>query len=263
MKRILLVGKLNDVVKDIDKALSAHFQIQLCDLKSDTLDGMIKVIEPSLVIISLVGVYDYDSWIFELMSSKHSDIPVITVGTEHERMGFRSFYGSSQFEHLLRPVDNAAILMAVCKKLQLELTFKNGKLTVKDHAARKIVLIVDDDAVTLRILRGMLMEDFEVCVATSGIQALASIGKKRPDLVLLDYEMPVCDGKQTLEMIRNDREYRDIPVIFLTGISDKAHIEAVLKLRPQGYILKPAARDELIRTIRKHVGLTSSNTQKT
>ena len=64
---------------------------------------------------------------------------------------------------------------------------------------------------------------------------MTAIGKKRPDLILLDYEMPVCDGRQTLEMIRADEELKDIPVIFLTGVNDREHIESVLSLKPAGY----------------------------
>ncbi|MCR5279715.1 MAG: response regulator [Lachnospiraceae bacterium] len=249
MKRILLLGKLNEVVKDIDNALAEFFHVQLCELKSDTLEGMLKVIEPELVIISLVGAHDYDEWIYSVLANRYGTVPVITVGTESEQKGFLRFYRSAQFEHLIRPVDNEDILKAVCRRLRLHLYVKGGKYVVSEMANKKNVLIVDDNAVTLRTLREMLMDDFEVSVATSGTQALTTIGKKRPDLILLDYEMPVCDGKQTLEMIRSDHEYKDIPVIFLTGISDKAHIEAVVKLKPQGYLLKPPSRDELIKTI--------------
>ena len=97
----------------------------------------------------------------------------------------------------------------------------------------------------------MLEEDYEVAVAISGAQAMTSIGKKRPDLILLDYEMPVCDGKMTLEMIRADEDMKDIPVIFLTAVNDKANIEAVLKLKPAGYFLKPVVKDRLFAEIEK------------
>ncbi|MCR5683797.1 MAG: response regulator [Lachnospiraceae bacterium] len=253
MKRILMFGKLNEVVKDIDNALSPHFHIQLCDLRSETVEGMLKVIEPELVIISLVGAQDYDKGIFSLLSMDYRYIPVITIGNELERKAFLKYYESRQFENLIRPVDNKEILTAVCRKLGLHLTEKNGQFVVSEMSLRKNVLIVDDNPVTLREIREMLIGTFDVTAATSGIQAMTAIGKKRPDLVLLDYEMPVCDGKQTLEMIRADEELKDIPVIFLTGISDRTHISAVLKLKPQGYLLKPASRDELIAAIQDKI----------
>ena len=65
--------------------------------------------------------------------------------------------------------------------------------------------------------------------------------------------MPVCDGRQTLEMIRADEELKDIPVVFLTGITTKSHVEAVIRLNPQGYLVKPVSREKLLSTIGKHI----------
>ena len=70
-------------------------------------------------------------------------------------------------------------------------------------------------------------------------------------MILLDYEMPVCDGKMTLEMIRADEDLTSIPVVFLTAVNDRANIEAVLKLKPAGYFLKPPVKDRLLLEIDK------------
>ncbi len=75
-------------------------------------------------------------------------------------------------------------------------------------------------------------------MAHSGLAAIRTIVLNRPDLILLDYEMPVCDGKQVLEMIRSDKDIADIPVIFLTGKVDKQSIKNVLALKPAGYLSK-------------------------
>ena len=60
----------------------------------------------------------------------------------------------------------------------------------------------------------------------------------------------ISDGKQTFEMIRADDEIKDIPVVFLTGVNDKAHITEVLKLIPAGYMLKPYEPEKLLSTIK-------------
>ena len=91
-------------------------------------------------------------------------------------------------------------------------------------------------------------------MATSGVKAISLICKKLPDIIFLDYDMPMCDGKMTLEMIRDVEEAKDIPVVFLTGVSDKAHIEAVLALKPAGYMLKPANADKIFDTIERILG---------
>ena len=121
----------------------------------------------------------------------------------------------------------------------------------KESSGKKRILVVDDNGSTLRTMKAMLEGEYEVAIAISGAQAMTSIGKKRPDLILLDYEMPVCDGRMTLEMIRADDDMKDIPVVFLTAVNDRANIEAVIKLKPAGYFLKPAVKDKLIAEIEK------------
>ena len=71
----------------------------------------------------------------------------------------------------------------------------------------------------------------------------------RPDLVLLDYEMPVCDGRQVLEMFRAEEELADIPVIFLTGRNDMESVRKVLSLKPAGYLFKATNPDEIRKNI--------------
>ena len=123
-----------------------------------------------------------------------------------------------------------------------------------ENDEKKKLLIVDDDGTTLRVLKGMLEHEYDVTIVNSGMNAIKAIGKKRPDLILLDYEMPVCDGRQTLEMLRADEESKHIPVVFLTGVNDREHIEAVLSLRPAGYLLKPPDKKMIVDTIRKAIG---------
>ena len=248
MNTIVMIGKMNELMKNISVFLRQYFSIQLCSENSKNAIGMVKVVEPELILISLVGFYENDKELFEKLESNYPDTPVITIGTESESNIFRKFYESDQFENLVRPLDNAAVLDAVCKRLGLnkEQLVKNA--VIKEDK-RKKVLVVDDNATTLRSIKGMLDEKYNVMLANSGMKAMTSIGKNRPDVILLDYEMPVCDGRQTLEMIRADEERSDIPVIFLTGVNDRAHIEAVLKLRPAGYMLKPAVPEKLIKAI--------------
>ena len=71
----------------------------------------------------------------------------------------------------------------------------------------------------------LLGRDYEVLTAGSGTSAIRSITLTRPDLVLLDYEMPVCNGSQVLEMIRSDQDFTDIPVIFLTNKVDRTSVK--------------------------------------
>ena len=100
-------------------------------------------------------------------------------------------------------------------------------------------MVVDDNAMVLRNIKGVLDEVYSVAVAPSGVHAFISIGKKKPDLILLDYEMPEMNGKQVLEKIQEDEELQDIPVVFLTSMDSKEIVMSLLALNPAGYLLKP------------------------
>lgn len=255
MRKILLIGKLNSVMKETNAFLSQFFHVQLCSENASVLKGMVKIVNPDLILISLIGAYDIDTSMFFMISDQYSQIPVLTIGTKEESSNFFKYYEDGQFENLIRPVENTLIMDAVCRRLGMD------RADVERDAAeererkmisnKKRVLVVDDNGTTLRTMKAMLEDYYEVSIAISGAQAMTSIGKKRPDLILLDYEMPVCDGRMTLEMIRADGEMKDIPVIFLTAVNDRANIEAVLKLKPAGYFLKPAVKDKLIAEIEK------------
>ena len=252
MKHILLTGKLNGALKDLNTFLAQYFQVQLCSENANILRGMLKIVKPDLVLISLIGAYDFDTSIFFELSQNYEELPVITIGTKEECESFVKYYEQEQFLNLVRPVENTEILDAICKRLKMDteiLEKDDGQEEVK--STRKQVLVVDDNAATLRTIKKMLDEIYDISVAISGMQAMTSIGKKRPDLILLDYEMPGCDGKMTLEMIRADEDLKDIPVIFLTGVNDREHIESVLRLHPAGYFLKPANKEKLIAAIDK------------
>ena len=61
--------------------------------------------------------------------------------------------------------------------------------------------------------------------------------------------MPVMDGKETLEELRKDEALKDVPVVFLTSVADRESIAAVLKLQPEGYLLKPIDQARMLETI--------------
>ncbi len=253
MKKILLIGKLNTVVNETNRFLSQYFHVQLCSENAEVLEGMLKIVNPDLVFISLIGAYDVDTSIFFLLSDKYAHIPVLTIGTKEESERFFKYYQEEQFENLIRPVENTDIMEAVCRRLGLEedMVEREAKAESKSHDEKKRILVVDDNGTALRTIKAMLEDTYEIALAISGAQAMTSIGKKRPDLILLDYEMPVCDGRMTLEMIRADEELTSIPVVFLTAINDRENIEAVLKLKPAGYLLKPPVKEKLLSEIEK------------
>lgn len=124
---------------------------------------------------------------------------------------------------------------------------QNAMAAVKDYLVRegeeqkkrrpKILVVDDSEFMRCRIIK-LLADSYELVEANSSIAAIRSIMLNRPDLVLLDYAMPICDGRQALEMIRSEKDIADVPVMFLTGRGDAESVRKVMSLKPEGYLLK-------------------------
>lgn len=140
-----------------------------------------------------------------------------------------------------RPVDNeqlASVVSSTLKKAQ-------------DPPEKRRILIVDDDPVYAGTVRGWIKDFYKVDVVTAGMKAITFLIRNPVDLILLDYEMPVVDGPQVLQMLRQEEDTRDIPVVFLTGVSSKEGVQRVMALKPDGYILKTTTRDDLLAYLEK------------
>ncbi|MDE5864662.1 MAG: response regulator [Lachnospiraceae bacterium] len=122
------------------------------------------------------------------------------------------------------------------------------------EVTRKHVLVVDDNSLMLKVIKEHLRDDYDVATAISGKIALRFLQSKKTDLILLDYEMPEEDGPTILGKIRAMDSVKDVPVLFLTGISEKAKIQKALSMKPQGYLLKPIDRQNLLDAIHKYLG---------
>ncbi|MBQ9384538.1 MAG: response regulator [Ruminiclostridium sp.] len=132
------------------------------------------------------------------------------------------------------------------RKLAEELASVSDPDTVKAPEASKHILLVDDDGAFLKMMQIWLSPYYHVTIVNSGMQAITYIAKNTPDLILLDYDMPITPGPQVLEMIRSEPDSANIPVIFLTGKSDSDSIDKVMRLDPQGYLLKSMPKQEIL-----------------
>ncbi len=119
---------------------------------------------------------------------------------------------------------------------------------------KKHVLVVDDNPMMLKLINEHLHEKYDVATAVSGRVALKFLERRTTDLILLDYLMPEENGLSILEKLREKDATKDIPVIFLTGVTERKKIKEALVLKPQGYLLKPVDRDKLLEEIAKLIG---------
>jgi len=119
---------------------------------------------------------------------------------------------------------------------------------------RDIVLLVDDSPEALGFLTDALEQSgFSVLIATSGTAALNIVERITPDLILLDAVMPFMDGFETCRKLKENASVSQVPVIFMTGLTETEHVVHALESGGVDYLTKPINIDELRARIRVHL----------
>ena len=122
-----------------------------------------------------------------------------------------------------------------------------------ENLYRQTIFLVDDDTTNLSIGNITLNTVYDVFTMTSGIRLLKMLEKLIPDLILLDVEMPVMNGYETIRRIKANEKTKDIPVIFLTGHHDVESELEGLSLGAKDYIMKPFSPPLLLKRIEVHL----------
>ncbi|MBO7050900.1 MAG: response regulator [Bacteroidaceae bacterium] len=119
----------------------------------------------------------------------------------------------------------------------------------KDYS-KYTVLIVDDIPVNIILLKTMLTRtNVGILTATNGEEALETVRKSKPDLLLLDIQMPVMNGWEVLKAINDDPELKGIPVIVVSAFTSPEDIEQSMRLGAAGFIKKPVIMDILLSSV--------------
>ena len=132
-------------------------------------------------------------------------------------------------------------------------------ITLSRNSEPITILLVDDDADCRMLIRDAISDckvSNKVHEAQSGAQALdflyqrgACKGMPRPGLVYLDIEMPGMDGQETLRQIRSNPEFREIPVVMMTGVSDEQQMKLAAANGANSYTIKPANAEQFLNTV--------------
>jgi diguanylate cyclase (GGDEF)-like protein len=142
------------------------------------------------------------------------------------------------------------------KRWRVDSTFNFDKVVMVKKPQKPIILIVDDQPENVEVLVQTLGHLYELRVALNGLGALQFAGSAQPpDLILLDIVMPDVDGYEVCRRLKSDEKTKDIPVVFLTSLSDMDDETKGLELGAIDYITKPV-RPSIVRVrVRNHLAL--------
>lgn len=240
------------VVSENEKSFMTHALVEALErekmdvtnimITSSELENLISTV--SIVLIRGGDICEKHQKILHIIKTKCAEKhrKIVLYGAPEELEPLKRIFPIGMLaDEYLRPVDVSLVaehMSILLERLEIE-------------KGRKKILVVDDSSTMLRTIMSWLEKKYQVMLANSATKALAVIQKDTPDLILLDYEMPVCSGGQLLEMLRSEEETKRIPVIFLTSRGDTETVKSVLALKPEGYILKTESGDKVIETLDK------------
>jgi len=118
----------------------------------------------------------------------------------------------------------------------------------------KAVMIVDDsESIRKFLIFALRSQEFMVVAARDGMDALEKLSQNKVDLVITDLNMPNMDGFEFLKALRDDSEYKQVPVIILSSLSSDQDIEMGLKLGANSYLVKPFDQKRLQYEVAKYI----------
>lgn len=262
--KALLTGKNNTVIDDFFIHLSDTFESMTTSNRYEDIVNHLKCGNPDIFVycMNCENSADINKVISFKGQLRKDSIPFVVIGSEEDCNYFIQYASSAADLILVKPITANMIESKITAYLEEEQRLREEavraeieRLALEEKAFRKKhVLVVDDDPLMLKMIKEHLRDSYDVATATSGEIALKFLEKKETNLILLDYEMPVEDGPAVLEKLHSNDATKDIPVVFLTGITERGKIQKALKQKPQGYILKPIDRDKLIEIIEKLIG---------
>ena len=275
--KILISGKNNTIIDDFFSQMSDDFEAVTTSNRYDDMIRHLSFYKPDVFVYCISG--ESRDNINQLINAKfrmmETRIPIVLIGAkeecdEVERIAINLFDLT-----LDRPISIPAITARISKLLEGRPRMEAQKPSFEPEAippgifaskslspsvaaqlggamanrGRKHVLVVDDNSMMLKLIKEYLHETYDVATAVSGKIAMKFLERRMTNLILLDYEMPGENGPAVLEQLRANEATKDIPVVFLTGVTETKKIQEALMLKPQSYLLKPVNREKLLSTI--------------
>jgi len=237
MSSIILTGEEDSFYSKVRSQLPGNITTETCEFAYAPLKRKIAMSEPSLVLC--FKTYTSNTLVISELKDMFPDLPFVVVCEEDDE-SFATYAGKKPIL-MYKPLRTASVVNKVVNLL--------NSVEEESVVEKKKILAVDDDGLILRTIHKLIGNDYDMTYCTSGDKALVLIDQKPFDLILLDYEMPSMSGKDVLSLMRTTTGMKEMPVIFLTGVSDRKKVMEIVDLNPSGYLLKPIDADMLKKTI--------------
>jgi len=239
MDRVLIISSNTQKMRELQRFFENDYRVQTLPLSNANIMNEIISVPDCIVVYvetltrtKLFGIMDFRE------QESIIEVPLLLIADDTDVDIFR--------QNVKPPPDFVLPLDASMRDIRLGIE----RLCATSEKV-KSVLVVDDDSVSLKLVKSYLDETYKVNCVKSGMLALKFLEKQRPDVILLDCYMPEMNGAQTLQLIRNMPNMKRIPVVFLTGNSERSMVMSCISLHPSGFLVKPVKKEDLLAKLKQ------------
>jgi len=241
-RKIIYVDDVKFSLLSLKNRLKEQYEIRLAESVS-VLFEILESFKPDLILldINMPEVNGYESIKKLKADERYADIPVIFLTGRGDRESILEGIRLGAADYVSKPFS--------CTELveRIESQFNQGPS--KKEIELPNIIYVDDVNFNLLSVKSRLKSRYAIYPAQSVPKLFELLEHFKPDLILLDVEMPGMNGFEGIKRLKADERYADIPVIFLTGRDDKESVLDGLKLGAVDYVRKPFSDAELIKRI--------------
>jgi len=260
-KKIIYVDDMNYNLISFKKGLSKYYEIYLGE-SAPHLYKIMENVEPDLIILD-VNMPDYNGYdiIKELKGSEtYSKIPVIFLTSNIDREDVVKGLSLGAADYVLKPFNIDKIIESI--ENQFNPNRKKNNTAVEKKGSLNSVLVVDDISSMLRTIHHALHDKYEVFLLSKSEVVIDFLHNNKPDLILLDYLMPVLNGFDLIPQIRALPDYEKVPILIITTEGTFKNVSEAMALGASDFIVKPFDPKELNFKVERHLRLTKDLKEK-
>jgi len=179
---------------------------------------------------------------------RYADIPVVFFTSNNDRESVVRGISLGAVDYIIKPFETTSLIDCIEKHVTASRAGKE-----KDDDDRPRILAVDDVVSELKIIKAALHPQYKVHTISRPESVIDFLKIRYPDLIILDFLMPVYNGFELMKMIRDVAEYKDTPIIMLTSEGTVNQVKEAISLGACDFIVKPFKENELKEKVAKHI----------
>jgi len=253
-KKIIYVDDVNYSLVSVKSRLGERYDIFPAE-SAVKLYELLEYFTPDLILldVNMPEIDGYETIKSLKTNDRFSEIPVIFVTGNSDRESVVKGLSLGAADYVVKPYTATKLIESI--ELNLGPAKKKSNVSIEEGEVdnRPSVLIVDDVSSMLRAMQYALNDKYNVYVLSKSEDAIDFLRTKKPDLILLDYVMPIINGFDLIPIIRDLPGHKETPIIIITTEGTQDHVNKAMSIGAADFIVKPFKPKELNDKVAKHI----------